>query len=70
MAVGIFLLAGGFVRAQPVPGSYYDFMDAVKDMPAGHDKTSLIIYRQDKYLSAAALDFLRLVDTEERTRFT
>ena len=33
--------------AQPVPGSYYEFMDAVKDMPAGHDKTSLIIYRPE-----------------------
>ena len=33
--------------AQPVPGSYYDFLDATKDMPAGHDKTSLIIYRPD-----------------------
>ena len=31
--------------AQPVPGSYYDFLDATKDLPAGHDKTSLIIYR-------------------------
>ena len=33
--------------AQPVPGSYYDFLDATKDLPAGHDKTSLIIYRPD-----------------------
>ncbi len=33
--------------AQPVPGSYYDFIDATKDLPAGHDKTSLIIYRPD-----------------------
>ena len=39
---------------QPVPGSYYDFVDATKDMPAGHDKTSLIIYRC----------FLRLQDEE------
>ena len=31
--------------AQPMPGSYYDFLDATKDLPAGHDKTSLIIYR-------------------------
>ena len=37
----------GLIFAQPVPGSYYDFMDAVKDMPAGHDKTSLIIYRPE-----------------------
>ena len=33
--------------SQPVPGSYHDFIDATKDMPAGHDKTSLIIYRPD-----------------------
>ncbi len=33
--------------AQPVPGSYYDFIDATKALPAGHDKTSLIIYRPD-----------------------
>ena len=33
-------------------------------------RTYNIIYRQDKYLSQAALDFLRLVDTEDRTRFT
>lgn len=32
-------------------------------------RTYNIIYRQDKYLSPAALAFLRLVDTEERTRF-
>ena len=35
------------LAAQPVPGSYYDFVDATKDLPAGHDKTSLIIYRPD-----------------------
>ncbi len=35
------------LAAQPVPGSYYDFIDATKDLPAGHDKTSLIIYRPD-----------------------
>ena len=35
------------MAAQPVPGSYYDFVDATKDLPAGHDKTSLIIYRPD-----------------------
>ena len=35
------------LTAQPVPGSYYDFVDATKDLPAGHDKTSLIIYRPD-----------------------
>ena len=65
MAVGIFLLAGGFVRAQPVPGSYYDFMDAVKDMPAGHDKTSLIIYRQDnKGVMNDIRCFLKLEDMD------
>ena len=31
--------------AQPLPGSYYDFLDATKGLPAGHDKTQLIIYR-------------------------
>ena len=40
-------LPGSGLFAQPVPGSYYDFIDATKDMPAGHDKTSLIIYRDD-----------------------
>ena len=35
------------VFSQPVPGSYYDFLDATKEMPAGHDKQSLIIYRPD-----------------------
>ena len=45
----VFLLLSLFspLAAQPVPGSYYDFIDATKDMPAGHDKTSLIIYRPD-----------------------
>ena len=50
---------------QPVPGSYYDFVDATKDMPAGHDKTSLIIYRPD---NVGVLNdircFLRLQDEE------
>ena len=41
------LLISASVFSQPVPGSYYDFIDATKDMPAGHDKTSLIIYRPD-----------------------
>ena len=41
------LLISASVFAQPVPGSYYDFIDATKDMPAGHDKQSLIIYRPD-----------------------
>ena len=44
----IFLIfAASPLNAQPVPGSYYDFIDATKDMPASHDKTSLIIYRPD-----------------------
>ena len=42
----LFLLTSTLI-AQPVPGSYYDFIDATKDLPAGHDKTSLIIYRPD-----------------------
>ena len=43
-----FLLIISFpLFAQPVPGAYYDFLDATKDLPAGHDKTSLIIYRPD-----------------------
>ncbi len=65
IAVMVFLLAGGFVGAQPVPGSYYDFMDAVKDMPAGHDKTSLIIYRQDnKGVMNDIRCFLKLQDMD------
>ena len=46
----IFLLSLIFstmLYSQPLPGSYYDFIDATKDLPAGHDKTSLIIYRPD-----------------------
>ena len=43
----VILLLFSSAFAQPVPGSYYDFIDATKDMPAGHDKTSLIIYRPD-----------------------
>ena len=42
-----FIFAASQLSAQPVPGSYYDFLDATKDLPAGHDKTSLIIYRPD-----------------------
>ena len=46
----IFLLSLIFstmLYSQPLPGSYYDFIDATKALPAGHDKTSLIIYRPD-----------------------
>ena len=51
--------------AQPVPGSYYDFIDATKDMPAGHDKTSLIIYRPDNIGVLNDIRcFLRLEDEE------
>lgn len=35
------------LQAQSVPGSYYDFVEATKDMPVQHDKTKLIIYRQE-----------------------
>ncbi len=43
----LFLVTAGSLFSQPVPGSYYEFMDAVKDMPVQHDKKSLIIYRPD-----------------------
>lgn len=36
-----------YVQAQPVPGSYYDFVEATKDMPVTHDKQKLIIYRPE-----------------------
>lgn len=59
------LLSTAILSAQPVPGSYYDFIDATKDMPAGHDKQSLIIYRPD---NVGVLNdircFLRLEDEE------
>ncbi len=43
----LLLFTSSPAHSQPVPGSYYDFIDATKDLPAGHDKTSLIIYRPD-----------------------
>ena len=43
----ILFLISSTLASQPVPGSYYDFIDATKDLPAGHDKTSLIIYRPE-----------------------
>ena len=43
----LILLFSATLSGQPVPGSYYDFIDATKDLPAGHDKTSLILYRPD-----------------------
>ena len=62
---GIIFLIFSNLAAQPVPGSYYDFIDATKDLPAGHDKTSLIIYRPD---NVGVLNdircFLRLEDEE------
>ena len=61
----ILFLIFSTLAAQPVPGSYYDFIDATKDLPAGHDKTSLIIYRPD---NVGVLNdircFLRLEDEE------
>ena len=45
MTVSLLFFTFSLLSAQPVPGSYYDFLDATKDLPAGHDKTSLIIYR-------------------------
>ena len=47
VTAALLFFAFSTLAAQPVPGSYYDFLDATKDLPAGHDKTSLIIYRPD-----------------------
>ncbi len=47
MTVSLLFFTFSLLSAQPVPGSYYDFLDATKDLSAGHDKTSLIIYRPD-----------------------
>jgi len=47
MTVFLLFFLFSALAAQLVPGSYYDFIDATKDLPAGHDKTSLIIYRPD-----------------------
>ena len=44
---GILFFLFSTLAAQPMPGSYNDFIDATKDLPAGHDKTSLIIYRPE-----------------------
>lgn len=64
-----FIFAGlfmcGALFAQPVPGSYYDFMDAVEDMPVQHDKQSLIIYRPDNTGNMNYIRcFLRLQDEQ------
>ena len=65
VAATILFFAFSALSAQPVPGSYYDFLDATKDLPAGHDKTSLIIYRPD---NVGVLNdircFLRIQDEE------
>lgn len=59
------LLISSSIYSQPLPGSYYDFIDATKDMPVGHDKTSLIIYRPDNLPVLNDIRcFLRLEDEE------
>ena len=59
----IFSVSNAF--AQPVPGSYYDFIEATKDMDVGHDKQSLIIYRQDNKGTMNDIRcFLKLEDEE------
>lgn len=47
LVISLLLLHFSILSAQALEGSYYDFIDATKDLPAGHDKTSLIIYRPD-----------------------
>ena len=47
VTVAVLFLLFSTLCAQPLPGSYQDFTEATKDLPAGHDKTSLIIYRPD-----------------------
>ena len=65
MTIILILIFSAPLFSQPVPGSYYDFIDATKDIPAGHDKQSLIIYRAD---NVGVLNdircFLRLEDEE------
>lgn len=61
----LFLVTAGSLFSQPVPGSYYEFMDAVKDMPVQHDKKSLIIYRPDNKGNMNYIRcFLRLEDEQ------
>ena len=63
----ITLLLYTSLSAQPMPGSYYDFIDATKDLPAGHDKTSLIIYRPDNLPILNDIRcFLRIQDQEDK----
>ena len=65
LTVVLLLFTFSLLTAQPVPGSYYDFLDATKDMPAGHDKTSLIIYRPDNIgVLNDICCFLRLEDEQ------
>ena len=65
MTIILILIFSAPLFSQPVPGSYYDFIDATKDMPAGHDKTSLIIYRPDNIGVLNDIRcFLRLEDEE------
>lgn len=63
--LNLLFLTTVLLRAQPLEGSYYDFLDATKDMPAGHDKTQLIIYRPQNSGSINDIRcFLRLQDEE------
>lgn len=55
-----------YCSAQPVPGSYYDFLDATKDMEVGHPKSKLIIYRpQNNGEINEVRCYLRLLDENE-----
>lgn len=61
--IAFFIIFSLSLFAQPVPGSYYDFIDATKDMSVTHDKQKLIIYRPEN--NGAMNDircFLRLED--------
>ncbi len=61
--IAFFIIFSLSLFAQPVSGSYYDFIDATKDMSVTHDKQKLIIYRPEN--NGAMNDircFLRLED--------
>lgn len=61
----LMFFCAGNAFAQPVPGSYYDFIEATKDMDVGHDKTSLIIYRADNKSTMNDIRcFLKLEDED------
>ncbi len=64
--ISLFLhLFPALLQAQALAGSYYDFLDATKDMPAGHDKTQLIIYRpQNSEIINEIPCFLRIEDED------